>query len=169
VVQVPAPAPVVEEARDDEPSERTYTAAEVKALKREAQALRTRLREVEASTSDATTQLSATRERLTSLESEARSYRLRDAITAAANTDEALRGLDAALAAKLVEGVEWSDDGKPKAVGAALKTLVAQYPQLVAQAGPRLVAQGSASAPAPAVSVDRVIEIKRKSGNYPTM
>jgi hypothetical protein len=166
---VPDPAPVAESDRDTD-TERTPTLAELKAAKKEAQQLRAKLREIEASATDATTQLSSTRERLASLEVEVRGHRLHAAISAEAAKDEALRGLDPALAAKLIEGVEWSDDGKPKGIGASLKALVTTYPQLVASAGPRLAPQGSAVAPVvTGLSNEQLIEQKRRSGMYPAL
>jgi hypothetical protein len=154
----------------DTDTERTPTLAELKAAKKEAQHLRTRLRELEASTTDAATQLSTPRERLTTLEAEVRGHRLHAAISAEAAKDEALRGLDPALAAKLIEGVEWSEDGKPKGIGASLKTLVTTYPQLVANAGPRLAPQGSATSPVTTgLSTEQLVEQKRRSGMYPAL
>jgi hypothetical protein len=169
-----APAVVTDTAAT---TERTYTAAEYKAVQNEARNLRQRLRDLEtqhntvAQTAEVLrSDLEAFRSERETLLSETRTYRLRDAISAAANGDDALRGLDPALAARLIEGVEWGDDGKPKGIGAKLKTLVSEYPQLVAASGPRLPVQRSATtAPGATVTTDQVIEQKRRSGRYPTM
>ena len=158
-------------------NERTYTAAEYKSVQNEARNLRQRLRDLETQHGTATQatealrgDLDAVRSERETLLSETRTYRLRDAISDAAKADEALRDIDPALASRLIEGVEWGDDGKPKGIAAKLKALVGEYPQLVAQAGPRMPVQRSATtAPGGGVTTDQVVQLKKASGRYPTM
>ena len=162
---------------DTATTDRTYTQAEYKVVQNEARNLRQRLRDLEtqhgtvAQTAEVLrSDLEAIRTERETLLSETRTYRLRDAISAAANGDEALRGIDPGLAVRLIEGVEWGEDGKPKGIAAKLKALVSEYPQLVAQAGPRLPVQRSAAtAPGATVTTEQVIKQKRESGRYPTM
>lgn len=137
----PAAPPPATTPADDETSERTYSAAEVRALKNEAKNLRARLREVEAQAAGhpaaleaATRDAEALRGQVASLSDRLRAYVLRDAISEAGRDDEAgdLRGVNADLAARLIEGVEWGDDGAPKGVAPALRKLIKRYPEIAA-------------------------------------
>jgi hypothetical protein len=169
VTPAPTPAPVA--ATADPVDEPVITAAEARELRREAQSLRRRLREIEGVQ---TTTQSEAQQQVASLQAELdalrashgqatealRAYRLRDAIAETARGSDDLRGLDPDLAARLVE-VEYGDDGKPKGLTAALRGLVERYPQIAA--GPRVSAQPPAGkAQAAAVVTDDLIAQKRR-------
>lgn len=171
----PTTPPAGDEGRRDEPAERTYTAAEYRAVQNEAKNLRARLREAEQSATTAAPALEAAqrdadalRAELAGIRERLRGYELRDAIAEATRADDAadLAGLDPALAARLIE-VEYGDDGRPKALSAALRKLVKQYPQL-ANGAPRVPAQPSAQGggrPAPA-RPDDIKQAKLREGGY---
>lgn len=135
-------SPVVTPPADDETTERTYSAAEMRAVKNEARNLRDRLRKIEAQIEAHPAALEAATREAEALRSQAattaerlRGYVLRDAIAAAGADDDAadLRVSDPVAAARLIEGVEWGDDGAPKNVPAALRRLLRQHPVLAAQ------------------------------------
>lgn len=137
-----APAPVASPETTDADAQ-TLTAAEARELRREAQSLRRRLREVEGqqttSAQETATQVAALQAEFDALRAThsaaadaLRAYRLRDAIAETARASDDLRGVDPDLAARLVEGIEWGEDGKPKGLAAALKSLVTRYPQIAA-------------------------------------
>lgn len=149
------PAPDAPPAGESD-APRTYTAAEFRAVQSEARNLRARLREIETQHANATAAQEAARgeaetlrAQAASLLDEVRGHRLQSAIAAAVTTDADLAGLDVELATRLVEGVEWGDDGRPKAIAAALRKLTRQYPQLITP--PRVPTQppaGQTRAPA---------------------
>ena len=160
----PEVAPAEPEAETTE--ERTYTAEEYRRVTREAQALRRRLREAETAAATLTPELDGLRQERELLLSEARGYRLRDAIAAAQREHEALRGVDAVLAARLIEGVAWNEQGKPTGVKAALEALLTTYPQLAPT--PRMPTQSAAGAGSVASvpGTDSLLSEKQKSGVY---
>lgn len=139
-----APAPVASPETTDADAP-TLSPAEARELRREAQSLRRRLREVEGlqttSQQETATQVAALQAELDALRAThsaaadaLRAYRLRDAIAETAEADDAtdLRGVNPELAARLIEGVEWGDDGRPKGLGPALRKLLKRYPQIAA-------------------------------------
>jgi hypothetical protein len=166
---------VAEPEAEPTPTERTYTAAEHRAVQNEAKNLRARYRELEATVAGhapaleaVQTELAAARAELAALVDEARGYRLRSAIADAARNDDTLRGVDAELAARLIDGVEWGDDGKPKGVTAALKRVVERFPQVAAAPTPRTPQPpaGSGIGAQRTITTEDVILQKRQSDGY---
>lgn len=154
----------------DSAEERVYTKAEVQAIKREAQALRARLREAEAlieARSADHTALSQTAEQAQAhahaLLDEVRGYRLRDTIARECAEDEAWRGLNADMLARLVT-VEWDDQHQPTGVRDGIKAVLKRYPELVPQA--KIIAQPSANGKA---KRDTGSAVAQKRSLYPTM
>jgi hypothetical protein len=153
----------------------TLTPAEARALKNEAQNLRKRLRELEATQAEAEraklseterkdADLKATADRAAALAAEVRGYRLRDAIEAAVGPAtlppegsaepqaNPLHGISPKLAARLIdaEALEVDDAGqfRPSALRKALAALAAEYPEIRAAAS-------SEAAPRPAHAPQR--------------
>jgi hypothetical protein len=145
--------------------ERTYTAAELKAVRQEAQNLRKRLREAEAAAEAATPELATLRQERETLLSEVRTARLHAAIRTEVQTREEWRKLDPDLAAQLLRDVTWSDTGAPLGVKAALEAMIAKYPQLLP--GPVLAPQGAATGGVSSgMTVEQTIAQKQQSGTY---
>ena len=141
--------------------ERTYTAAEYKAVQREAQNLRKRLRDAEAQA----TELPTLRQAHDALLSEVRQARLHTAIRTEVQAREEWRKLDPELAAQLLQNVTWSDAGNPVGVKAALESVISRYPQLIP--GPVVPPQPSATGGASnGVTVEQTIQQKQQSGTY---
>lgn len=161
-----APAEPEAEAEAEPTEERTYSAEEYRRVTREAQALRRRLREAESATAILTPELDGLRQERELLLSEARGYRLRDAIAAVQREHEALRGVEPSLAARLIEGITWNEQGKPTGVKAALEALLSTYPQLAPT--PRLPMQSAAGAGSVRnePGADSILSEKQKSGVY---
>lgn len=163
------PSPPAGEATPPTPApERTYTAAEFREVQSEARNLRARLRAAEEAAAPLAPALEAARgeadalrSQVASLTERLRAYELRDAIAAAAREEEGLQSLDAELAARLVEGVEY-EAGAFKGLSAALKRLVKKYPQLAP--APRVPAQPAAGGQpgAPAVDLSELAAAKRR-------
>lgn len=157
-------------------AERTYSEADYRAVQNEARNLRTRLREAEQTGSQHQSALEALqadtnslRTRLAAAEDSLRAYRLRDAIAETARADDAgeLHGLDPELAARLLESVEYDEDGQPKSLKTALGKLVKRYPQLAAAAAPRTPAQPAAGTAQRATpSATQLKEQKRRDQRY---
>jgi hypothetical protein len=173
-----ADAPVTPEP--DATPERTYTQAEYRQVQNEAKNLRARLRELEAAQQSTAPALEATqaerdaaRAELATLAEEVRGYRLRAAIADAARADETLRAADPDLVARLIEGVEWGEDGKPKGVRDGLRRLAERYPQVFAAptATPARVGQlpAAGSNVAREISQQDVIAQKRRTADYPPL
>lgn len=163
----PAPAPAASPA-EPETSARTYTAAEYREVVSEARNLRARLRETEqtagqhgAALEAARADADALRAQLATASEALRAYRLRDAIADTARASDDLRGIDPDLAARLVE-VEYGEDGRPKGLTAALKSLVERYPQIAGPARPRVPAQPPAGGAPPAGNDADVAAQKRR-------
>jgi hypothetical protein len=142
--------------------ERVYTRAEVQAIKREAQALRTRLRAAEDEAKNHRTTAETTRSEIDTLRTQhaeatdlLRSYRLRDAIAQACDADEALRGTNPELVALLIT-VEYGEDGKPKALKEAIKAVLARYPELAPR--PRVPQQSRAGGNATGSIIETYIQ-----------
>lgn len=162
-----APAPAAEPAAN----ERTYSPAEYRAVQNEAKNLRMRLRDIEGAATQHSAALEAAKSEAEAIRAahasateELRAHRLRQAISEAGRGDDDLRGIDPDLVAPHLSGVEWGDDGKPKAVAAALRDVVKRFPQLVS--APRVPTQPPAgSAITTAASGDLVAQ---KRPLYPT-
>ena len=155
-------------------TERTFSAAEFRAVQNEAKNLRARLREIEGAAKGhqdavATTraELEATQARYAAAAEELRTHRLRSAVAAVAREDEALRGVDPDLVLPHLK-IEWADDGTPKGVAAALKDVAKRFPSIVPSAapGPRVPTQSAASNAQPAAAPDLVAQKRRL---YPTL
>lgn len=174
----PTPAPVAASAPapepETEPPARTYTAAEYREVVSEARNLRARLRETEQTAGQHGAALEAARAEAETLRGQLaaahdalRGYRLRDAIAETAREDGAddLRGLDPELAARLIEGVEYGEDGAPKGLGPALRRLLKRYPQIAGAAPPRVPPQPPAGRrPAGAGDADVAAQKRRQFG-----
>lgn len=162
VADVTTPTTPPEATTEEPTTERVYTAADYRAVVNEAKNLRSRLRETEATATTVKSELDTLRSQLSAHAEELRSHRLRAALNAAAK-DEAF---DVELVSKLVE-VEWSDDGKPKGVQAAVKSLLEQYPQLrTAPQAPRIPTQSPGGSAPAANANQKVLDEKRNSGMY---
>ena len=152
-------------------TERTYSAADYRAVQNEAKNLRARLREIEAQAAERANAVTTVQAELETIRTahaaaaeELRTHRLRLAVTEATRKDESLRGLDPDLILPHLR-VEW-DDGKPKGVGAALKDVIERFPQLAAPVAPRVPAQAAAGK-SNGVSLDPLIAAKRQQ--YPNL
>lgn len=165
---------VVAEPEPTAAPERTYSAAEYRAVQNEAKNLRSRLRELEVTAAGHTPALEATaaerdaaRAELAALSDEVRGHRLRTAIAEVARSNDDLGTLDPALAQRLLDDVEWDEAGRPKGLAAKVRALVAQYPQLLTTPTRGLLPQAPANGAAPRVREDDVIAQKRR--NYPAL
>jgi hypothetical protein len=164
-----APTPETPPAGDPaEPTTRIYTAAEFRAVQNEAKNLRARLRDLETTVTGHAPALEAlraeaetARSQVAALTDEARGYRLRQAISDAGRDADDLRGIDPDLVAPHLTGVEWGDDGRPKAIAAALRGVLKRFPQIAATPAPRVPTQPPAGGGRPAGDAAVITQEKR--------
>jgi len=169
-VETPAQAADVEPTTETPPAgdpARTYTQAEFRAVQNEARNLRARLKAAEDAAAAATPALEAVRGEAETLRGqvaaateELRTFRLRQAIVEAGRDADDLRGIDPDLVAPHLGGVEWGDDGRPRAVAAALRGVLKRFPQ-IAPAAPRVPSQPPAGGARPVGDSTAIAQEKR--------